>query len=61
MRFRYSYPLIPEEEIPATKNFCVKMKRMMIGMTESDAPASCMGTLAPPLDWKNFSGPVLWI
>ena len=46
--------VIPDDEIPATKNFCVNTNSTMMGTTESDAPASCMGTFAPPLDWKNL-------
>lgn len=51
-------PFIPEEDIPATKNFCVNTNRTIIGTTESEAPASCIGMFAPPLDWKNFRAAV---
>ena len=31
---------------------------MIIGITERDAPASCIGILVPPLDWKYFNAGV---
>ena len=50
---------MPDEETPATKYFCVTIKRMITGTIAIDAPASCIGIFAPPLSWKNFKAGVI--